>query len=173
MTTCTHRWSMTDIRSGYLVMEGCYHCGARSSFFSTEPVAPIDEYREGPHFWEYLGSYQAVHFNLVCRECGEKVDLSDMMGLMLSTCSDPECAVGRLSRELGKKTSIYVAICADTSHTSGRCVSDAGVAALEQYFNQQLRSGRRKIKVVPCMMCDRIDRCQGIIIADTGLTDFY
>lgn len=173
MTTCTHRWSMTDIRSGYLVMEGCYHCGARSSFFSTEPVAPIDEYREGPHFWEYLGSYQAVHFNLVCSECGEKVDLRDMMGLMLSTCSDPECAVGRLSHELGKKTSIYVAICADTSHTSGRCVSDAGVAALEQYFNQQLRSGRRKIKVVPCMMCDRIDRCQGIIIADTGLTDFY
>ncbi len=96
-----------------------------------------------------------------------------MMGLMLSTCEDPGCDVGRLALELGKKASIYVALCADSSHTSGACVSDAGIQALEQYFNQRLRSGRRKIVVVPCKMCDRIDRCEGIVIADTGLTDFY
>ena len=173
MSACTHRWSMADIRSGYLVVEGCYHCGARSSFFSTEPVAPVDEYREGPHFWEYLGSSQAVNFNLHCQECGLTVDLSDMMGLMLSTCRDESCQVGRLAQKLGKKTSIYVALCADSSHSSGRCVSDEGVAALTEYFNQHVRSGRRKIAVVPCKMCDRIDRCQGIVIADTGLTDFY
>jgi hypothetical protein len=173
MTACAHDWSMTDVRSGYLVVEGCYHCGARSSFFSLEPVAPIDEYREGPHFWEYLASYQATTFNLRCKQCNEVVDLSDMMGLMLSTCEDPSCEVGRLALELGPKTSIYVALCADSTHSSGRCVSDLGVAALEQYFNQRLRSARRKIVVVPCKMCDRIDRCQGIVIADIGLTDFY
>ena len=96
-----------------------------------------------------------------------------MMGLMLSTCDDPRCEVGRLSLELGKRTSIYVALCADSSHAAGSCVSEAGVAALTQYFNQRLRSGRRKIVVVPCKMCDRIDRCKGIVIADTGLTEFY
>jgi hypothetical protein len=171
MSQCEHHWSMTDIRSGYLVAEGCYHCGARSSFFSTEPVAPIDEYREGPHFWEYRGSAQAVTFNLVCDKCGEKVDLSDMTGLMLSTCDDLQCEVGRLAHELGKRTSIYVALCADTSHESGTCVSDAGVAALAEYFNQRLRSGRRKIVVVPCRMCSNLDCCRGIVLADTGLTD--
>jgi hypothetical protein len=162
---------MTDIRSGYLVAEGCYHCGARSSFFSTEPVAPIDEYREGPHFWEYRGSAQAVTFNLQCDTCGEKVDLSDMTGLMLSTCDDPQCEVGRLAHKLGKRTSIYVALCADTSHESGRCVSDAGVTALTEYFNQNLRSSRRKVVVVPCSTCSNLDCCRGIVLADTGLTD--
>ncbi len=173
MSTCAHSWSMTDVQNGYLVVEGCYHCGARSSFFSLEPAVPIDEYREGPHFWEHLAGYQAVRFNLRCDQCGEKVDLHDMMGLMLSTCDDQDCPVGRLSTELGKKTSVYVALCADSSHTAGHCVSDAGVKALEQYFNQRLRTGRRKIAVVPCSMCDRIDRCQGIVLADTGLTEFY
>ena len=75
MSTCDHSWSMTDVRNGYLVVEGCYHCGARSSFFSTEPVVPVDEYREGPHFWEHLAGYQAVTFNLHCDSCGETVDL--------------------------------------------------------------------------------------------------
>jgi hypothetical protein len=92
---------------------------------------------------------------------------------MLSTCTDPRCAVGRLALELGKKVSIYVALCAESTHESGACVSDAGVSALNEYFNQRLRSGRRKIVVVPCKMCDRIDRCRGIVIADTGLTEFY
>jgi hypothetical protein len=171
MSTCEHHWSMTGIRGGYLVTEGCYHCGARSSYFSSEPVAPIEEYREGPHFWEYRGSAQAVTFNLRCDECGETVDLSDMTGLMLSTCDDPDCEVGRMSRELGKGTMIYVAMCADSNHESGACVSDAGVAALTEYFNQRLRSGRRKIVVVPCSKCSNLDCCRGIVLADTGLTD--
>jgi hypothetical protein len=171
MSTCEHHWSMTDIRSGYLVAEGCYHCGARSSFFSTEPVAPIDEYREGPHFWEYRGSSQAVTFNLKCDRCGDVVDLSDMTGLMLSLCDDPDCPVGAMARDLPKGTLIYVAMCSDSSHDSGACVSDAGVAALTEYFNQGLLSGRRRIVVVPCKMCSNLDCCRGIVLADTGLTD--
>ena len=162
---------MTDIRSGYLVFEGCYHCGKRISYFSAEALAPRDEYAEGDHFWEYLASYQAVNFNLVCKECAERVDLHDMTGLMMSLCEDPHCDVGALARELGRKASLYVALCADTSHESGTCVSDRGVAALTEYFNQS-RAGRRKIVVVPCKMCDRIDRCRGIVLADAGLTDF-
>jgi len=172
MSACDHLWSQTGVRSGYLVVEGCYHCGARSSFFSTEPAAPMDEYRDGPHFWEYLADYQAVTFNLVCDTCGQTVDLSDMMGLQLSLCDDQQCTVGRLAHELGKHTSIYVALCADSTHSRGACVSDEGVAALDAYFNQRLRSGRKRIKVVPCIMCSDLDCCRGIVIADTGLTDF-
>jgi hypothetical protein len=163
---------MVDVRSGYLVVEGCYHCGARTSFFSDEVGVPVDEYREGPHFWEYLSSAQAVSFNLRCTVCGRTVDLSDMVALKLSTCDDPDCAVGRLNRERGHRGSVYVALCCDSRHEGDRCVSDEGVAALTEYFNQRLRPGRKKFVVVPCKMCNDIDLCRGIVIADTGLTEF-
>ena len=98
MSTCTHRWSMTHVRGGYLVVEGCRHCNARACFFSTEASPPVDDYHEGQHYWTYLGSSQAVKFDLKCAGCGEVVDLSEMTGLMLSTCRDPDCEVGRLAR---------------------------------------------------------------------------
>jgi hypothetical protein len=162
---------MTDVHGGFLVVEGCYHCGARSSFFSTEPVAPIDEYRDGPHIWEYLSGDQAILFGLRCDTCGRTADLSSMTGLMMSLCDDPECEVGRLALRLGDQASIYVALCGDSTHESGRCVSDEGVVALEEYFNQGRRPGRRRIVVVPCRMRSDADRCRGIIISDAGLIE--
>ena len=171
MSACTHHWSMVDVRGGYLVVEGCYHCGARSSFFSTEPAPPMDEYREGPHIWEYLSDDQAVTFGLRCDTCGRIADLSAMTGLMLSTCEDLDCEIGRMARRLGREASIYVALCGDSSHTSGRCVSDEGVTALTEYFNQGRRPGRRRIVVVPCRLRSAMDFCSGIVIADDGLTE--
>jgi len=173
MSACTHQWFMTNIRSGYLVVEGCFECGARSSFFSSEAVAPIDEYREGKHFWIYMGSFQAVKFDLKCSLCGMIVDLDDMNGLMLSTCEDFDCEVGRIVRQQGKGTWVYVALCADSTHAQGKCVSEEGIQALNQYFNQNIKAPDKKIIVVPCRLCNSIDKCRGIVIADVGLTDMY
>lgn len=172
-STCTHHWTMTDVRSGFLVIEGCYHCGARSAFFSDEPVPPMDEYREGSHIWEYLSGDQAVLFGLRCDRCDATADLSRLAGLAMSTCDDPECAVGRLARQLGSSASIYVALCGDSTHESGGCVSEKGVAALEEYFNQGRRPNARRIVVVPCSMRSDADCCRGIVISDAGLTDLY
>jgi hypothetical protein len=172
MSSCAHQWSLTNICSGYLVVEGCHHCGARGTYFSKEVVAPVDEYQEGPHHWQYMVSSQAVTFDMRCDTCGETVDLSDVVGLMLCTCEDPACEIGRLSLELGRATSIYVALCSDSTHeTNSRCVSDEGLAALNQYFNQRLREGRKKILVAPCKMCGNVDCCPGIVIADSGLIE--
>ena len=173
MSTCSHQWSMTNIRGGYLVVEGCHRCGARASFFSTEPTAPVDDYQDGKHFWTYLGSSQAVKFDLACDKCGHTVDLNDMMGLMLSTCRDPDCEVGRLAVEGGKGTWVYVALCADSTHASGKCVSDEGVQALTEYFNGNIKDPDKRIIVVPCRKCESIDTCEGIVIADIGLTEMY
>jgi hypothetical protein len=164
---------MTNIRNGYLVVEGCAKCKARASFFSTEPQPPVDDYQDGEHFWTYFGSSQAVKFDLTCDECGEVVNLNDMMGLMLSTCKDPECDVGRIALEAGKGTWVYVALCADSTHTSGKCVSDVAVKALGEYFNGNIKDPNKKIIVVPCIKCNSIDLCEGIVIADTGLTEIY
>ena len=78
--------------------------------------------------------------------------------------------MGRLNREQGRGGSVYVAMCVDSRHEGGRCVSDEGVAALTEYFNQRRR--RKRIVVVPCKDCNNIDFCRGIVIADTGLTEF-
>jgi len=163
---------LIDIRSGYLVVEGCHHCGARGAFFSTEFAPPVEEYQEGPHHWQYMVSSQAVSFNLRCDVCGETVDLSDVEGLMLCTCEDPACELGRMSHDLGRDTSIYVALCCDSTHEANPdCVSDKGIEALNEYFNQRLREGPKRILVVPCKMCGDVDCCPGIVIADSGLIE--
>jgi hypothetical protein len=163
---------LIDIRSGYLVVEGCHHCGARAAFFSTELAPPVEEYQDGPHHWQYMVSSQAVSFNLRCDVCGETVDLGDVEGLMLCTCEDPGCELGRMSSDLGRDTSIYVALCCDSTHeTNPDCVSDKGIEALNEYFNQRLREGPKRILVVPCRMCGDVDCCPGIVIADSGLIE--
>jgi len=173
MSADTHKWFMTHIRPGYFVVEGCPRCRARASFFSTEPIAPVDEYREGEHSWSYMGSYQAVKLDLECGDCGKVVDLGDMNALMLSTCDEPDCQVGELVRRRGEGSWVYVALCANSTHTKGKCVSPEGIEALNQYFSQDTAPGDRTVVVVPCKMCNSIERCMGIIIADVGLTEIY
>ena len=171
MSACRHEWFMCNLRHGYLVVEGCWECGARSSFFSAEPVPPIDEYHEGRHFWIYMGSFQTVKFDLECRICGVRVNLDDVNGLMLSDCTDPNCRVGALATDKGSIVLVYVALCADSTHASGKCVSVEGIDALNQYFNPQIEDLGRRVVVVPCRMCNSIDRCPGTVIVDVGLTD--
>jgi len=171
MSLCTHQWNMCHVRHGYLVVESCFECGGRRSFFSTEPAPPVDEYREGQHFWSWVADFQSVKFDLACRACGFTIDLDDVNGVMLSECTDAGCAVGALVKQQGPANFVYVALCPDSTHAAGRCVSPEGIEALTQYFNQNLGALDRKILVVPCKMCDSIDRCRGTIIADVGLTD--
>ena len=174
-TTCQHDWVMTNVRSGYLVVEGCFHCRHRTSFFSEEPVPPQDDYREGDHFWSYLGSSQATKFDLKCKMCSQEVSLKDVMALMLCMRCNPECGVYQSAQEeeKGQKTWAYVALCANTSHVSGKCISEAGIKALNEYFSRGLQEGQRRIIVVPCKKRISVDTCQGVVLADVGLTDMY
>ncbi len=172
-SVCRHKWAMADIRDGYLVTEGCYHCLNRISFFSGEPVPPIESYHEGDHFWNYLGSAQATKFDLRCDACGQVVPLKELMALMLCVRCDPECGVSKAAElEQGERAWVYVALCADTSHASQTCVPEAGIRALNEYYQGGPREPRR-IKVVPCRLRRSVDSCQGIVLADVGLTELY
>jgi hypothetical protein len=173
-TACRHHWDMVKIRGGYLVTEGCFHCRNRTSFFSEEPVPPIDDYHEGPHFWSYLGSSQASKFDLRCRQCGNEVALKELMALMLCWKCDPECGVYQAGAGgPDGQTWVYVALCADSSHVSDECVSEDSIRALNEYFNAGLDDPEKKILVVPCRLRKSVDTCQGIVLADTGLTELY
>jgi hypothetical protein len=171
MSACKHEWSMCNVRHGYLVVEGCWECGGRTSFFSTEPTPPIDEYREGRHSWTYMGSFQSVKFDLECQACGMVASLNDMNGLMLSECTDHDCEVGALVGRQSSYSMVYVALCEDSTHASGECVSSGGIAALNEYFNRNMEGLGRKVVVVPCKLCSSVDTCRGTIIVDVGLTD--
>jgi hypothetical protein len=164
---------MADILYGYLVVEGCPHCGGRASFFTTEAAPPMEEHKDGAHFWVYLGSSQATKFNLRCSKCHDVARLDDLVGLMMSTCDEHGCYVANIGKSEGKMTSVYVALCADNTHSSGKCVSEKGIEALNEYFNQNIKTPGKKIVVVPCSKCCNIDTCRGIVIADVGLTDIY
>jgi hypothetical protein len=165
---------MINVRDGYLVTEGCFHCRNRASFFSDEPVAPVDDYHEGDHFWSYLGSSQAVKFDLKCETCGTIVLLKELMALMLCWKCDPECGVYQAGeRDRGGKTWVYVALCADSSHASGQCVPEESIRALNEYFNAGFEDPQKKILVVPCILRKSVDSCQGVVLADVGLTELY
>ncbi|MBN2409006.1 MAG: hypothetical protein JXE07_04655 [Candidatus Aminicenantes bacterium] len=172
---CQHEWTMTNVRSGYLVVEGCFQCRNRISFFSEEPVPPQDDYREGDHFWSYLGSSQASKFDLKCRHCSREIPLNDVMALMLCMRCDPECGVYKAGSagDKGRKTWVYVALCANTSHASGKCISKEGIKALNEYFSRGIQDPGKRIIVVPCELRKNIDSCQGIVLADVGLTEMY
>ncbi len=172
---CHHDWAMDNVRSGYLVVEGCFHCRNRISFFSGEPVPPQDDYREGDHFWSYLGSSQASKFDLKCKNCSQEISLKDVMALMLCMRCDPECGVYKAgsAEEKGPKTWVYVALCANTSHASGQCISDAGIKALNEYFSRGIQDPKKKIIVVPCETRKNVDSCEGVVLADVGLTEIY
>lgn len=171
MNSCRHQWTMTNIRAGYLVFEGCPGTAARASFFSTEAPPPLEEFQRGDELWISMGEMQAVKFDLRCIDCAALVDLSDMNALMLSTCEDADCAVGELARNLGPDSWVYVAICSDPTHRRGRCITEEGIQALNEYFNQDPAFSDRNVMVVPCRVCNSIDRCKGIVVADVGLTE--
>ncbi len=171
---CRHKWVMTNLRSGYLVIEGCFHCRNRISFFSDEPVPPIDDYQEGEHFWSHLADYQASKFDLQCQTCGTTVPLKEVMAMMLCMKCNPECGVYKAGlREGDRKTWVYVALCADTSHASRTCITEEGIRALNEYFNTGLEGLAKRIVVVPCDLRKSVDTCQGIVLADVGLTEMY
>jgi len=171
---CNHKWSMSNVRGGYLVIEGCFHCGNKISFFSAEPVPPIDEYREGDHFWSHMGNFQASKFDLKCDKCQKNVPLKEVMALMLCMRCNPECGVFKAgSQEKGQKSWVYVALCANTSHASGKCIATEGIRVLNEYFNFGLQDRSKKIVVVPCELRKSVDTCQGIVLADVGLTELY
>ncbi len=170
---CRHKWEMKNVRAGYLVIEGCYHCRNRISFFSEEAAPPIDDYQEGEHFWSHLADYQATQFDLKCEACGDEVSLKDVMALMLCMRCSPDCRVYRAAESPGKMCWVYVALCPNTSHAPKKCIPEKSIRALNEYFNQGSRDSMKNVVVVPCSMRKSVDFCQGIVLADYGLTELY
>lgn len=79
---CIHSWQMINVISGLIVMKKCFHCMKVSACFCRDCKPPLEESREGNHFWDFVESEPAIHFDLKCGKCGEQVMLNELVGLM-------------------------------------------------------------------------------------------
>ncbi len=171
---CQHEWVIANLRNGYLVTEGCTHCGRRTSFFTLEDRHHMDSYIDGDHRWRFLGSAQAVKFDLECKKCAEVVNLDKVMGLMLCLGCKEDCMANLTGKELGGEEAwVYLGLCADSSHVSGECVGSEATETLTEYFNSRIKTPGKSVIFAPCSLRGNIDTCQGEIIADLGLKDIY
>jgi hypothetical protein len=171
-TTCHHEWLPVNLLAGYLVTEGCSHCGARMSFFTLDDRHERDSYKKGEHKWNFLGSSQAIRFDLKCPKCGREVKLAKTMALMLCTECMAECEAGKLARHNpGENVWVYMALCHDPSHLIRECVGPEETETLTEYFNHKIRTPGKRIVIVPCTMRPSINTCQGEVLTDIGLKE--
>ncbi len=166
---CKHSWSMTDVRYGFVVTETCYHCREERSYFAEEHVPPKEEYREGEHFWDYLGSSQSVKFSLKCDKCGEKVVLDELLGLMTCSGCIPDCdfyMTARICEE--QKTWVYGALLSK-QEDARKPETVAKLAILSKYFTDRIQTPGKKILVLPGWLVKDFDVCRCTVLEDVGM----
>jgi hypothetical protein len=142
------------------------------SFFSHESRPPLDSYVEGDHYWRDFEGARAIRFDLVCRSTGMTFKLDNFLGLALCKACNSNCLVGATKKLLNpEKVWVYLALCADPSHLSGKCISAEQTVALTDYFNSRLRGTRNRVLVMPCIFRKEPNCCRGQVIAELGGMD--
>ncbi|MCX6269937.1 MAG: hypothetical protein NTU44_01735 [Bacteroidetes bacterium] len=167
--TCTHSWEMMNVQPGFIITENCFRCDMISTYFSLEERPPLEEYREGDHFWNVMGSAQSIRFDLKCSKCSYLMTFEELCGLMMCTGCDEKCKIYKLMKEYEKeRTWVYVAF--GYLPIEGRKkLSPEKILALEQYFNQRRKSSTSKIKIVSDELVDNIRNCYAELIRDIDM----
>ncbi|MFH1159953.1 MAG: hypothetical protein V1733_03275 [bacterium] len=168
-TTCKHLWEMIHIQPGFIITENCFRCNKTSTYFSFDQSPPLEEYREGEHFWNVVESAQSIQFDLQCTQCGEIVQFNELSGLMMCTGCDEKCAIDKLMKELEKdRVWVYVAF-GFFPVSERKQLSPEKISILEEYFNQRRKSSRSRIKIVSSEPIDSISTCFAEVIKDVGM----
>lgn len=166
---CHHIWKMVDVQRGFVITEKCYHCGIERNYFTTEDNPPFEEYRDGAHLWNIMGTSQTQRFNLACTICGHEENLKELYGLMMCIGCDKSCEVGLLQAKLEpSRTWVYVAygFLPIKEHPQ---LTTKQIEILEQFFNQRIINSGNKIKIVPQNMVPNMNCCYGEVIRDEEL----
>jgi hypothetical protein len=166
---CLHQWTMINIRPGFIITESCYKCQKISCYFSNDEKPPLEEYRDGDHFWNVMQSAQTFRFELECTACHIIVQYDELLGLMMCTGCDENCKVEHLRKELEKeRTWVYVAYGFLPVNEVKR-LGQEKIAILEEYFNQRRKTSKSKIKIVSYEMISNVENCYAEVIKDVGL----
>ena len=168
-TNCTHSWTIVHVQTGFIITENCSQCNKTSTYFCTEDNPPLEEHREGDHFWNVMETAQSIQFDLECGRCHTIVTFKELAGLMLCTGCDEKCKIEQTRKNLEKDHIwIYVA-CGFLPIGEVKPLNHEKIAILEDYFNQRRKSSKSKIKIISYKMVGNLKNCYGEIIKDVGM----
>lgn len=165
---CSHIWEMVDVTAGLIVMKKCFHCGEVSSCFCFHDQMPLEPCQEQEHFWNFVEGGVTFHFDLKCTTCGTLVKFDELVGLMFCTGCDEKCDVDVLRRKIEpEKKEVCIAL-GRRPIDERKQLSEEKIAILQEYLDQQGKSLKCKIKVVPHEMVRSIDNCYATVIEDVN-----
>ena len=166
---CSHMWEMINVISGLVVMKKCFHCAKVSTCFIFHNKPPLEPCHEGEHFWNFMESDPSFHFDLNCNKCGTLVKLDELVGLMICTGCDEICEVDIIRRKLEPEhVRVYIALgCRPVDER--KQLHQGKISILQDFFSQQCRSSKSKIKLVSHEMIKSIETCYAEVIKDVGM----
>ncbi|MHC4911460.1 MAG: hypothetical protein ACYTE5_00445 [Planctomycetota bacterium] len=163
---CSHLWEMINIVRGLIVMKKCFHCGKVSTCFALHHEPPLEPCHEENHFWNFMESDESFHFDLKCTKCRTLVKLDELVGLMMCTGCDEACEVDVLRRKLEPECTRVCIAFGRRPIDERKQLSQEQLDTLQDYFTQQSKSLKCKIKIVPHEMVRNIASCYAEAIED-------
>lgn len=166
---CSHLWEMVNITSGLIVMKQCFHCGKISTCFTFHNKPPLEPCHEENHYWNFMESDESFHFDLKCTKCDTLVKFDELVGLMRCTGCDQTCEVDILRRKLEPEGArLYIAFGRQPTDERKQ-LSQEQFDILKDYFSQQSKSLKCRIKIVPHEMVKNIASCYAEAIKDVEM----
>jgi hypothetical protein len=162
---------MVNIRPGHIVVEHDLLSRAVRSYFSDEPAAPVEEYREGRRIWQYAGDAQSFQFDVRDEETGEILSFRELLGLLYYACTRPKSdlhQIGRLAHE--NHISVYAAVTYESPDGERTLLSEEKLRVLNRLFNDRIRTPGKKILILPDLFDLYKTMSYGEIMIDLGLT---
>jgi hypothetical protein len=165
------RYQMINVRPGHVIVEHDLLSRAVRSYFSDEPVPPVEEYREGKRIWQYAGMAQSFQFDVRDLTSGEVMTFKELLGLLYYGCTKEDSViykVGELAHD--NNISIYVAITYEAPDGSRTQLAPEKLRVLNALFNERLRTPKKKILILPDLFDLYKTMSYGEIMIDFGLT---
>jgi hypothetical protein len=134
-----------------------------------EDNPPLEEHREGDHFWNVMESAQSIQFDLECDSCHTVASFKELAGLMLCPGCEEKCKIDQYRKEF-EKDHIWVYIaCGFLPVEEAKQLSQEKIFILEEYFNQRRKSTNSGIKIISYEMIESLKNCHAEVIKDVGM----
>jgi hypothetical protein len=161
---CSHKWKMTDIISGYFIVEKCYHCGEIATYFSD--YYTNEEHHQDIHTWKVLEVSDTFRFNLKCGKCNEQIFLDEIAGFIKCSKCDNSCSVPNLiCGKVNGNICILVALGYKTLN-GFKEISKEKIEILAEYLTNIKKSVKNEIVIIPHEKMNKISSCQERLIKD-------
>jgi len=161
---CPHIWEMVNVASGLIVMKQCFHCGRVSTCFCFHDKLPLEPCHEGQHFWNFMEGDPTFHFDLRCVNCSTLIQFGELVGLMMCTGCDQRCEVDVVRRKLEPQGTRVCIVLGCRPIEERKDISEEKVAVLQEYFDQQAKSLKSRIKVVHHKLVRSVDNCYAQVL---------